>query len=126
LGRYTEESSSTVTAPLNYRALSTNATTALVGVGVSFAIAPKAMVFARGDLEFDVNVASGSYSADGIAELSVINFNANPVKNRASGTLGAFYDIGRNQRLNVTGVYREEPFQGKSTTSLMVNYAVGL
>jgi len=126
LGRYTEESSSTVTAPLNYRALSTNATTALVGVGVSFAIAPKAMVFARGDLEFDVNVASGAYSADGITGLSVINFNANPVKNRASGTLGAFYDIGRSQRLNVTGVYREEPFQGKSTTSLMVNYAVGL
>lgn len=126
MGGYTEGTSTTVTAPLTYSALNTNATTALAGVGASYRFIPKATVFASAGVESDTNTANGTYSATGINGLTPVNFNANPVKTRPTAMLGAYYDVVKNQRLGVTGIYRQEPYQGVSTTTVMATYTIGL
>jgi hypothetical protein len=126
MNSYTESASSSVTAPLTYSALNTNATTALAGVGASYKFIPQAVVFASAGVETDTNTANGSYSATGVNGLTAINFNANPVRTRPTATLGAAYDVAKNQRLGVTGIYRQEAYQAVSSTTVMATYTIGL
>ncbi|MBU3577352.1 autotransporter outer membrane beta-barrel domain-containing protein [Polynucleobacter sp. UK-Kesae-W10] len=126
MGGYTEGASSSVTAPLTYSALNTNATTALAGVGASYQFIPQALVFASAGVETDTNTSNGTYSATGIAGLAPVNFNANLVKTRATAMLGAAYDVVKNQRLAITGIYRQEPYQAMQTTTVMATYTIGL
>jgi hypothetical protein len=126
MGGYTEATSATVTAPLTYSALNTNATTALAGVGASYRFIPQAAAFVSAGVETDTNTANGSYSATGVTGLTPVNFNANPVKTRPIAMVGVTYDIEKNQRIGVTGIYRQEPYQAVSTTTVMATYTVGL
>ncbi|MBT8587737.1 autotransporter outer membrane beta-barrel domain-containing protein [Polynucleobacter paneuropaeus] len=128
MGGYTESTSSSVTAPLTYSALNTNATTALAGVGASYRVIPTVMTFASAGIETDTNTANGTYTAtnSSIGTLTPVNFNANPVKTRPTATVGAYYDIEKNQRLGITGIYRQEAYQAVSTTTVMATYTIGL
>jgi hypothetical protein len=128
MGGYTEGTSSTVTAPLTYSALNTNATTTLAGVGASYKVIPTVTAFASAGVETDTSTANGSCSAtsSSISGLTPVNFNANPVKTRPTATLGAYYDMAKNQRLGITGIYRQEAYQAVSTTTVMATYTVGL
>jgi hypothetical protein len=126
MGGYTEGSSATVTAPLTYSALNTNATTALAGVGASYKVIPTVTTFASAGVETDTNTSNGTYSATGIDGLTPVNFNPNPVKTRPTATLGAYYDVAKNQRFGVTGIYRQEAYQAVSSTTVMATYTVGL
>ena len=126
MGSYAETASPSVIDPLTFSALNTNATTALAGVGASYKFIPQAMVFASAGVETDTNTANGTYSATGVTGLTPINFNANPVKTRPTATVGAYYDLVKNQRLGVTGIYRQEPYQAVSTTTVMATYTIGL
>ena len=128
MGGYTEGTSSSVTAPLTYSALNTNATTALAGVGASYKVIPSVTTFASAGVESDTNTANGSYSGtnSSIPGLTPVNFNANPVKTRPTATLGAYYDVAKNQRLGITGIYRQEAYQAVSTTTVMATYTIGL
>jgi len=128
MGGYTEGTSSTVTAPLTYSALNTNATTALAGVGASYRVIPQVMTFASAGVETDTNTANGTYSAtnSSIGTLTPVNFNANPVRTRPTATVGAYYDIEKNQRIGITGIYRQEAYQAVSTTTVMATYTIGL
>jgi hypothetical protein len=126
MGGYAEGASSTVTAPLTYAALNTNATTALAGLGATYRVMPRATILASAGVESDTNTNNGTYSATGVEGLTPINFNPNPVKTRPTATVGAYYDIEKNQRLGITGIYRQEPFQSISTTTVMATYTIGL
>ena len=126
MGGYTEATSASVTAPLTYSALNTNATTALAGVGASYKLTPAVTTFASAGVESDTSTSNGTYSATGIYGLTPINFNANPVKTRPTATLGAYYDVAKNQRLGITGIYRQEAYQAYSTTTVMATYTIGL
>ena len=128
MGGYTEGTSSSVTAPLTYSALNTNATTALAGVGASYKVIPTVTTFASAGVETDTNTANGTYVATNtsIGTLNPVNFNANPVRTRPTVTLGAYYDITKNQRFGVTGIYRQEAYQAVSTTTVMATYTIGL
>jgi hypothetical protein len=128
MGGYTEGTSSSVTAPLTYSALNTNATTALAGVGASYQVIPTVTTFASAGVETDTNTANGTYSATNtsIGALTPVNFNANPVRTRPTATVGAYYDIEKNQRLGITGIYRQEAYQAVSTTTVMATYTIGL
>jgi uncharacterized protein involved in copper resistance len=95
-------------------------------VGVSYKVIPTVTTFASAGVETDTNASNGTYSATGIVGLTPINFNANPVKTRPTATLGAYYDIVKNQRIGVTGIYRQEPFQSVSTSTVMATYMIGL
>ena len=128
MGGYTEGTSSSVTAPLTYSALNTNATTALAGVGASYKVIPTVTTFASAGVETDTNTANGTYVATNtsIGTLTPVNFNANPVRTRPTATVGAYYDVAKNQRFGVTGVYRQEAYQAVSTTTVMATYTIGL
>jgi hypothetical protein len=126
MGGYTEGTSSSVTAPLTYSALNTNATTALAGVGASYRVIPQVTTFASAGVESDTNTSNDTYSATGVAGLTPVNFNANPVKTRPTATVGAYYDVAKNQRFGVTGIYRQEAYQAVSTTTVMATYTIGL
>ncbi len=123
---YSEQATSSVTAPLTYSALNTNATTALAGVGASYRFIPQATAFASAGVETDTNTNNGTYSATGVTGLTPINFNANPVRTRPTAMLGASYDIEKNQRLGITGIYRQEAYQATASTTVMATYTVGL
>jgi autotransporter-associated beta strand protein len=126
MGGYSEAASPSVTSPLTYSALNTNATTALAGVAASYRFIPRATVFGSAGVETDTNTANGTYAATGLAGLTPVNFNPNPVKTRPTATIGATYDVEKNQRIGITGIYRQEPFQAVSSTTVMATYTVGL
>ena len=98
----------------------------LAGVGASYRFIPKATLFASAGVETDTNTSNGTYSATGITGLTPVNFNPNPVKTRPTATLGAYYDIVKNQRIGITGIYRQESYQAISTTTVMATYTIGL
>jgi autotransporter-associated beta strand protein len=125
---YTEGTTDTVTAPLTYSALNTRATTVLTGVGVTYKINPTVTTFASAGVEADTKTSNGFYSGtnSNISGLTTVNFNANPVKVRASAVLGAHYDLEKNQRFGITGSYRQESYKAVSTTTLLATYTVGL
>lgn len=128
MGGYTEGASSSVTAPITYSALNTNATTALAGVAASYKVIPSVTTFASVGVESDTNTANGSYigTNSAIPGLTPVNFNTSPVRTRPTATIGAYYDIVKNQRIGVTGIYRQEPYQAVSTTTVMAAYTIGL
>ena len=125
MGGYTEATSTSVTTPLTYSALNTNATTALAGVGVSYSGIPQTTLFASAGVETDTNTANGSYNATGLTGLTPVNFNPNPVTTRPTAMLGASYDVEKNQRLGITGIYRQEAYQATASTTVMATYTVG-
>ena len=125
MGGYTEGSSSSVTAPLTYSALNTNATTILVGVGASYKGIPQTTLFTSAGVESDTNTQNGSINATGVSGLTPVNFNPNPVKTRPTAMVGAAYDVEKNQRLGVTGIYRQEAYQATASTTMMATYTVG-
>jgi len=125
---YSEIATTTTTLPLTYSALNTNATTALIGVGGSYKGISQTTLFASAGIESDTNTSNGFYygSNTGIPGITPVNFNVNPVKTRPTATLGAYYDIENNQRLGITGIYRQEAYQAVQTTTVMATYTVGL
>jgi hypothetical protein len=126
VGKYTEASSSSVTAPLSYAGIYTNATTALAGVEFSYKFNPKFTLFASANLESDTNVTNGVISATGVSGLTPINLNSNPVKTRRSAIAGAYYDVAENQRIGLLGIYRQEPSQSESSTTAVATYHIGM
>jgi hypothetical protein len=128
MGGYTENTTASVTAPLTYSSLNTNATTALAGVGAKHNLTPKTAILGSVGVESDTNTSNGSYSgtSSSIPGLTPVSFNANPVRTRPTAMLGAYYDLEKNQRLGITGIYRQEPFQATSTTTMMATYTIGL
>lgn len=126
MGGYTEGSSATVTAPLTYSAVNTNATTLVAGLGANYKVMPDVALLASAGVENDLSTSNGNYTATGLYGLNSINFNSNPVRTRATATLGAYYDLAKNQRVGINGIYRQEPYQGVSTTSVLATYTIGL
>ncbi len=126
VAKYTEGSSSSVTAPLSYAGIYTNATTALAGVEFAYKFNPKFTLFASANLESDTNVTNGVISATGVNGLTPINLNSNPVKTRRSAIAGAYYDVAENQRIGLLGIYRQEPSQSESSTTAIATYHIGM
>jgi len=128
MGGYAEASASTVTAPLTYSALNTNATTALVGVGASYKLIPAVTTFASAGMETDTNASNGTYTASNVSigALAPVNLNPSPIKTRPTATLGFYYDVAKNQRLGAAGIYRQEAYQAVSTTTVLLTYTIGL
>ena len=126
MGGYAEAANALVTSPLTYSALNTNATTALGGAEAHYRGIPKTTLFASAGIETDTNTTTGTYAATGLNGLTPINFNPNPVKTRPTAAIGGYYDILKNHRFGVTGIYRQEPFQAVSTTTVLATYTIGL
>jgi hypothetical protein len=126
MGGYTEGSSASVTAPLTYQALNTNASTVVGGLGASHQLTPKTTLFGSAGLEQDISTSNGTYSASGINGLTPFGFNSNPVFTRATASLGASYLLEKNQSVSIVGAYRQAAYQSLNSTTGMLYYTIGL
>jgi hypothetical protein len=123
---YTETSTADVTAPLTYSRLSQENISILAGLKLSAKLDPKTALFGSVGIEQNVNNRSGQYSATGVDGLTSIEFNSNFQKTRATASAGIYYDLDKKQRISLSGIYRQEPFQAVSTTTVLATYTIGL
>ena len=126
MGGYSEAASSSVTSPLTYSALNTDATTFMAGVQGKYNVTPKAVIQASAGLETDMGLNNGSINASGLTGLAPVAFNPNPVKTRPVAMIGTYYDIEKNHRVGLTGIWRQEPFQAVGSATVIATYTVGL
>jgi autotransporter-associated beta strand protein len=126
LAGYTEGASSNVSTPLTYSTINTSASTALFGIGASYKGIPKTTLFASAGLEAGVSANNDSINSVGIIGLTPVALNPNPVNTRSTASVGAYYDVEKNQRLGISAIYRQEAYQAISTTTVMTTYAIGL
>ena len=126
MGGYTEGSSASVTAPLTYSAINTNATTVVAGLGANYKVMPDVTLLTSAGLENDLSTSNGTYSATGLYGINPISFNSNPVRTRATASAGAYYDLAKNQRVSLNYIFRQEQFQGANTNAAFLTYAIGL
>jgi len=126
LAGYVESASSGVSVPLTYLSLGTSASTALFGIGASYKGIPKTTLFMSAGLETSISTNNGLINAAGIIGLTPVTLNPDPVNTRSTTSVGAYYDIQKNQRVGITGIYRQESYQAVSTTTVMTTYTVGI
>lgn len=122
---YTEETTSSVTAPLTYAKLSDRSTTALMGVKVNHALTPKTNLTASLGVEQDLDHKVDQLSASGVSGLTSENFNSNIKRTRPVTSLGAYYAVAKNQRVSGELYYQQLPFQSTGSATAYVNYMIG-
>ena len=128
MNTYTEDSSSSVTAPLTYDAFKISSVTTLLGLQSAYPLSRGLIALANIGLESDIHNWGGNYSASSsvIAGISSENFYSGIVKNRPVGSIGFYYDIEKNQRLGIQTIYRKEAYGAISSISAILNYTVGI
>ena len=122
---YTEETTSSVTAPLTYAKLSDRSTTALMGVKVNHALTPKTNLTASLGVEQDLDHKVDQLSASGVSGLTSENFTSNIKRTRPVASVGAYYAVAKNQRVSGELYYQQLPFQSTGSATAYVNYMIG-
>ena len=122
---YTEELTSSVTAPLSYAKLGDRSTTALMGVKLNHALTPKTNLTASLGIEQDINHQVDKLTASGVADLTSENFNNNIKRTRPVASAGAYYAVTKTQRLSGEVYYQQLPFQSTGSATAYVNYMIG-
>jgi hypothetical protein len=128
MGGYTEATSSSVTAPLTMNKVNTNSSAALIGVEGKYKIMPDVTVLVSGGVERNMSTNYDNYIATSpsITGLTPISMNPNIVRTRPTATVGAYYDVQKNQRLGINAIYRQEMYQAVGTTTILATYTIGL
>lgn len=128
MGGYTEATSSTVISPLTMNKVNTNSSAVLIGVEGNYKVMPDVTLLASAGLERNMSTNYDNYvaSSSDISGLTPVSMNPNMVRTRPTVSLGAYYNIEKNQRLGVNGIYRQEMYQAVGTTSVIATYTVGL
>jgi len=124
-GGYTEATSTNVTTPLTFGALTQSATTAVIGAKWVKPISSKAVAYASLGLEQDLSNNGGSYNATGVAGLTPIAFNTNINHTRPAASIGSYFNLSARERIAATLVWSKEAFTTENATSLMLTYNAG-
>ena len=116
----------TVTAPLTFADLTQKSTTALLGAKLQTQLNDRLNILASLGLEHDMSYKGGRYFGTGDVETSSIDFNPNSNHTRMNASLGAYFDVTKKHRIGANIFWSEQPFTDKNSTSLFVNYTIGL
>lgn len=122
---YTEDTTSSVTAPLTYAKLSDRSTTALMGVKVNHVLNSKTNLTGSLGIEQDLDHKVDQLSASGVSGLTSENFNSNIKRTRPVASVGAYYAVAKNQRVSGEVYYQQLPFQSTGSATAYVNYMIG-
>jgi len=122
---YSERTTSAVTAPLTYAALSDRSTAALVGVKLNHKLTDKVNLTGSLGVEQDINHDVDNLTASGVSGLTSEAFNNNINRTRPVASVGAYYMPVKNQRIAADIYYQELPFQSTAATTAYVNYMIG-
>jgi outer membrane autotransporter protein len=115
-----------VTTPLTFADLTQKSTTALLGAKLHTQINDRLNILASVGMERDLHYTGGRYLGTGDVETSSIEFNPNSNQTRMNASIGAYFDVAKKQRIGANIFWTEQPFTDKNSTSLFVNYTLGL
>ncbi|CAN4271837.1 Autotransporter beta-domain containing protein [Methylophilaceae bacterium] len=122
---YTERTTTAVTAPLTYAALSDRSTAALVGVKLNHKLTDKVNLTGSLSVEQDLNHDVDNLTASGVSGLTSEAFNNNINRTRPVASVGAYYMPVKNQRIAADLYYQQLPFQSTGSATAYVNYTIG-
>jgi hypothetical protein len=124
---YMEGTTDTLFAPLTFDGLSDRSTSALFGTRMNYQVTPRATLTAHLGIEQDIHHKVDHLKATNtdIGELNSIAFNSNIKRTRPAASIGAYYDVTKNQRLSTTINYQQLPFQSTGSATAYVNYMIG-
>jgi hypothetical protein len=124
LDAYEESTSSSVSAPLGYSALSAISTAALVGMDVDVAMSDVFHLVASSGVEYNLYNNDAMISpASGIGGLSAVSLNSTSTQRRRKASLGSYVLLPSGERISVMGIYQQEPYGGLHTVRLVATYA---
>ena len=122
---YQEGSSATVAVPLSYSALVSTSKVALAGMEIDIAMDDMVHFMASGGIEANLSDNDVYYTASGVSGLSSIQLGTSSSRRRATATLGAYLVLSPDSRLSLTGIYREEAWDGLRTARMLATYTAG-
>lgn len=124
LDAYEESTTSSVSAPLSYSALSLISTTALIGMDVDVAMSDVLHLVASGGVDANLHTSDAAVvSTSGISGLSSVSLNSSSLQRRRKFTLGSYFFLPSGERISLMGIYQQEPYAGLNTVRVTATYA---
>jgi hypothetical protein len=124
LDAYEESTSSSVSAPLGYSALSAISTAALVGMDVDISMSEIFHLVASNGVEFNLyNNDAMVVTTSGISSLSAVSLSSTSTQRRRKASLGSYVLLPSGERISVMGIYQQEPYGDLHTVRLVATYA---
>ena len=126
-GAYSEGTSSDVTSPLSYNAMSQEVLAAVGGVGTSVFLAENLTGTASVGIQQNMNYKMGNYqgtsSINGLSNFSLqMPSNTNSM---ATANAGLNYAIKKNEKLGVNVLWQQQAFTATSTVTALATYSIG-
>ena len=126
MGAYSENAASNVAYPLSFGSITMNASTILFGVEGVHKVNDKTRITGTVGAEGDVYTNFGSYAVTNYAYLNANAINPAPMNLRPTASLSTSYDLDKNIRLGLTGLYRSDTFTGMTNTAVIATASFGL
>lgn len=124
LDAYEESTTSSVSTPLSYSALSAISTTALVGMDVDVAMSDVLHLVASGGVDANLYTNDAAVvSTSGMSGLSSVSLNSSSLQRRRRLTLGSYFFLPSGERISLMGIYQQEPYAGLNTLRVTATYA---
>lgn len=126
-GGYTEGSSTDVTSPLTYNAMSQTVLAAVGGMGAQALLAEKLTGTASIGLQQNLNYKMGNYqgtsSISGLETFSVkMPSNTNTM---ATATAGLNYALTKNEKLGLNVLWQQQAYTATNTVTALATYSIG-
>lgn len=118
--------SNSILFPLTYSDLVQENYTYLAGVRFLSKLSPVLNLYGSIGIEQDFKNKGNNYSASGINGLTDISFNNDINKTKSIASIGTWYAINKNQRIDLNISHRSEAYQSINSTSAILTFVLGM
>ena len=122
LDGYEENGSTLVSTPLSYSSISAVVTSALAGLSIDIPVRQNAHLVAAAGLEYDINDNSPLLVPSGMTGLTSVGISSTVPRYRSKLLLSYYWLLPDNQRLTLSGIFRQEPYVGFNTINMFATY----